>query len=112
MSDTIDKEVAANEEKYKDIEWLPKTQDGQRIYPTKTIWVVERDVDFHHQSGRSVEWYRPFKHEVRCFWVSNGEDTEIGVSSCEEYMASECFGDRDKAQEKADEENKFHFEDY
>lgn len=90
---------------YKNIEWLPKTKDGQKIYPKKTIWVVEKDIDYHHPSGQSIEWYRPFKHEVRCFYVSDGEDTEIGLISGEEYLASDCFGDKKEAQAEANKLN-------
>lgn len=97
------------DEDYNKIEWLPKTKDGQSIYPKKTIWVVGKDVDYHHRSGRSVEWYRPFKHEAKHFWVGDGKDTEIGISNYEEYLSSDCFGEEKNAQVEADRLNDFEF---
>ena len=88
-------------EQYQDIDWLPLTKDKQRIYPGKTIYTVEKDYDYHH-SGRSVAFFRINKHKAKHFWVGeNNEDTEIGVSSYEEFNASECFGEYEEAEKYA-----------
>jgi len=92
-------------DKYKDIDWLPQTNDGHRIYPGKEIYVLDTNSETH-RSGVTVAWQAPVKHTVRNFWIGPDSDTDpIGVSQYEEFDPKDCYGSYDEAKKVADEMN-------
>ena len=92
-------------DKYKDLDWLPTTADGHRIYPGKTIYTLEERSEVH-RSGKTVSWLGVAKHTVRCFNVSTIDEADpIGVSPHEEFYPNDCWGSLEEAEKQAAYEN-------